>query len=172
MWVRRSALFLYLNARCFNGLWRTNSLGTFNVPYGKLSSPRILHWDDLAPITTTLRRAELIAGHYGLVLAREVQRSTAKGVAIYADPPYDGTFDGYAKGGFDEVSQRALAAHLDACASKGAAVWASNSDTPLVREIYAWAQIERVDEHHSVGSKAERRGKRGCVLIRGGAARQ
>lgn len=186
MWARRSALLMFLNARCFNGLWRTNSVGQYNVPFGKLEFPRTFHWDnDFSRYHAQLFSASLYADHFAKVLGAELTRRlnaplrrgdmkaaerAMEGVAIYADPPYDGTFDGYAKDGFGEQEQRVLATMLANCATAGAAVWASNNDTPLVREIYDWAQIEAVDERHSVGATGERRGKRGCVLIRGGAA--
>lgn len=188
MWARRSAIFMYLNARCFNGLWRTNSHGFFNVPFGKLDKPRSFHWDDdFTPAASALSHATIYNDHYALVLGRELgdrlkrpmkygdvegAKRCMENVAIYADPPYDGTFDGYAKDGFGEEDQRLLRDQLANCAAAGAAVWTSNSDTPLIRELYSggW-QIEDSAEQHSIGSKAERRGKRGCLLIRGGAAR-
>lgn len=183
MWARRSALFMYLNARCFNGLWRTNASGFFNVPYGKLEKPRRFELADLEAYAVVLRSETIVDGHYAKVVGIEFSRRTnaargrfvdmqsmMKGTAIYADSPYAGTFDGYTKDGFDEQDQRVLAGQLASHAAAGAAVWASNSDTELIRELYGWAQIETVNEQHSVGSKPERRGKRGCVLIRGGAA--
>jgi len=183
MWARRSALFIYLNARCFNGLWRTNSLGQFNVPYGKLAFPRVHTWEEFTRYHAQLSSATIYAAPFTHVLGqarrhwrtvaavrREPLERAMDGVAIYADPPYDGTFDAYAKEGFGEADQRLLAEELHACVKMGAAVWASNSDTPLVREIYAWAKIEESFEHHSVGATGDRRGRRTCVLIRGGAA--
>jgi DNA adenine methylase len=183
MWARRSALFLYLNARCFNGLWRTNAKGLFNVPYGKLAFPKRLDIEDIIECRRVIENATITCDHFAKAMGAfaskrtragrgtiEELRTALGGVAIYADPPYDGTFDGYAKDGFTEDDQRLLASQLEGWAAVGASVWASNADTPLVREIYAWAQIESEDEHHSVGSKPERRGKRGCVLIRGGGA--
>lgn len=185
MWARRSALLIYLNAHCFNGLWRTNSAGQFNVPWGKLDEPRVHQWDEFVRFTKHLRSATIQADSYVLVLTRELgrrlngpmkrgdvdaARRAMRGVAVFSDSPYDGTFDGYTKGRFDESEQRLLSTTLANAAAAGAAVWATNSDTPLIREIYAWADVENINEQHNVGSKPERRGKRGCVLIRGGAA--
>ena len=167
MWARRSALFIYLNARSYNGLWRTNSKGLFNVPYGKLESPRWVGAEELARYSATLKHCTLRATDFIELFANA---GLPAQTAIYVDPPYDGTFDGYAKGGFDESYHRLLADWLELSVQRGAAVWASNIDTPLVREIYAWAQIEEITEQHSVGPTAERRGKKGCLLIRGGAA--
>lgn len=185
MWARRAALFMYLNARCFNGLWRTNSRGLFNVPWGKLEEPKSFHWDDdFVPYQRALACSTIKGDHFAKAIGEEMQRvapylkrgdvdgshQALDGIAIYSDSPYHGTFDGYAKDGFTDDDQLLLANMLAGAAAAGAAVWASNSDTELVRAVYKWAQIESLDEHHSVGSKAERRGKRGCLLIRGGKA--
>jgi DNA adenine methylase len=168
MWARRSALFIYLNARSFNGLWRTNGAGRFNVPFGKLDAPRWLGANELARLSIGLARCTLRATDFIELFASNP--SFGARTAIYVDPPYDGTFDGYAKDGFDEGDQQLLSDWLELSAQRGAAVWASNADTPRVREMYRWAQIEESTEQHSVGPTAERRGKKGCLLIRGGAA--
>jgi len=183
MWPHRSALFLYLNARCFNGLWRTNARGFFNVPFGKLEAPRVLSVNEITGYSIALKKCDLRSDGFIDLLGKEFTKRSNRvcgalvemkkmfrGVALYIDPPYDGTFDGYTKGKFSSSDQQVLAGTLHSHAVAGAAVWATNSDTPMIRELYKWAQIEEIDEHHSVGSKAERRGKRGCVLIRGGAA--
>lgn len=182
MWARRSALFLYLNARCFNGLWRTNSKGLFNVPFGKLAYPKKLDLVELGQISAALFNTELVSDHFSKLLSSlftkfsrgvrtaDRMRQALDGAAAYIDSPYDGTFNQYAKDGFTVDDQAVLAGMLHSMAEAGAAVWASNADTVLVRELYRWAKIEAIDEHHSVGSKPERRGKRGCVLIRGGKA--
>jgi len=187
MWIRRSAVFLYLNARCFNGLWRTNAKGLYNVPFGKLANPKRAALEDVQEISTAIRGADFRHEHYMKLMSTLYEqfvrssrpRSAAlgvtnkhalKGLAVYADSPYVGTFDGYAKDGFTDEDHQALAQILYAWADRGASIWASNSDTPLVREMYSWAQLEEVDEHHQVGSTGDRRGKRGCLLIRGGGA--
>lgn len=186
MWARRSAFFLYLNARCFNGLWRVGPNG-FNVPYGKLEKPRSYHWaDDLFPVHQQLAGATIVCEHFLRVIPPEIGKrigpplkngdvtraqKSMQGVCIYSDSPYHGTFDGYAKDGFTDDDQKLLEQTLGSAAAAGAAVWASNSDTEFIRELYSsWAEIEVIDERHSVGAKAKSRGMRGCVLIRGGAA--
>lgn len=183
MWLARSAHMMYLNARCFNGLWRTNAQGLFNVPYGDVKTPRAINADELSAASAALKYVTIRADRFERVCGIEVTRrinavrgnptrtrTVMRGVAVYADPPYHGTFNGYAKGGFTDEDQALLASTLQAWASMGAAIWASNADTPLIRQLYRWAQVESTDEQHNVGSKADRRGKRGCVLIRGGAA--
>lgn len=166
MWVSRAALFLYINARCFNGLWRTNSKGTFNVPYAKLEHPSSIDHDEARILSTHLQTARILCSDY-----QEVFRSVDKqlpGAAIYIDSPYDGTFDGYTSDGFAETAQRELAEWCRYCVSRGAKIWASNRDTDLIRELYSWASIEAIAERHSVGATGVRRGQRDCVLIRAG----
>lgn len=184
MWAHRSALFLYLNARCFNGLWRVSSNG-FNVPFGKRCSPTSIAADDLFNYSLVLKNCVIDCTDYLTILGRlfttesrktqgthEEMSRILRGYAIFSDPPYAGTFDGYTRSGFDENNQRLLASMLASWAAAGAAVWATNADTPLIREAYSWAQIEETSEQHSLGSKATRRGKRPCLIIRGGAACQ
>lgn len=166
MWIRRSAMFLYLNARCFNGLWRTNGKGHFNVPFGKIERPSMIDRREADELQRALFNTVLFTGGYTSILGRH--ESALRGAAIYADPPYDETFGDYTKDGFAEIDQRELAENLRWCVARGARVWATNADTPLVREIYSWARVESLEEWHSVGATGARRGQKACVIIRGG----
>jgi DNA adenine methylase len=180
MWVQRSAVFLYLNARCFNGLWRTNQKGLFNVPFGKLAKPKQLDDDDIMPISGALKNADLRCQQFPVVLHqvfaahsrcyRGRGKSSLDKIAIYADSPYIGTFDSYDKDGFTEEDHQGLADLLRYAVARGASIWASNSDTPFTRELYSWAHIEEVGERHSVGPTGAQRGNKSCLLIRGGGA--
>ncbi len=170
MWAHRSALFIYLNARCFNGLWRVSSKG-FNVPFGKRPAPTTIDANELFQLSLGLNNCLIDCVDYLTLLGRLFRSGTSlTGYSIFVDPPYAGAFDGYTKKGFDDNDHRLLASMLKSWAEAGAAVWATNADTPLTREIYSWAQIEETREQHSLGSKADRRGKRACLMIRGGAA--
>jgi len=165
LWFRRAALFLYINARCFNGLWRTNSEGFFNVPWGKLKKPSTIDVDEAAHLFAWLRPVTLTTMDFHELF--HGKKLPWMQTCIYADPPYHDTFTTYTKGDFDEDAQRTLAWDLQLLTKKGAKVWVTNNDTPLVRELYAWAQIEEIDEHHCIGATGDRRGKRHCLLIRG-----
>jgi DNA adenine methylase len=165
MWFRRAALFLYINARCFNGLWRTNSSGKFNVPWGKIESPSSIDVDEAKALSQYLKNVKLHCGDYRRVLYNYV---SLDGAAIYVDPPYHDTFTAYAKEAFGETAQRELAEDLRYYVQRGAKIWTTNNDTELIREIYSWARVEQTDEHHCVGATGDRRGKRACLLIRGG----
>ncbi len=179
MWVARAARFVFLNARCFNGLWRTNKAGRFNVPWGKLESPRRHLPEDFKAYCAQLGRAQLHAGHFlacgGVEITRrsrvakddfEKMKTCLVGVTAFFDSPYDQTFDDYAPGGFGEADQRQLASHAASWAAMGARIFATNTDTPLIRELYAWAHVEPLNEQHSVSATNAGRGKRACLLIR------
>jgi DNA adenine methylase len=165
-WFRRAALFLYINARCYNGLWRTNSRGFFNVPWGKFKEPASIDIDEAARLYGWLQTVQLFTMKAHDLLANSDVIIFNRGVAVYADCPYHDTFTGYTKDGFNENDQRDLAADLEQLAYRGSRIWATNSDTPLIREIYAWAKIEEIDERHSVGPTKDQRGKKKCLLIR------
>lgn len=168
MWIRRAALFLYLNARSFNGLWRTNSTGFFNVPFGKYKNPSSIDEMEAKRLGGFLKNCELVTCDFKETLSRLYGVYKGTKVAVFLDSPYDESFDGYAAGGFSEADQRALAKWFFYLVERGAKVWATNRDTPLIRELYVNARLESVDEMHVVGATGERRGKRSCLLIRGG----
>lgn len=160
--AKQAARFLYINRAGYNGLWRTNQSGDCNVPFGakdgKLAFPS--------------ERMMVQAGHY---LARallatgdfEVELDDAEiGDTIYADPPYDGTFDGYS-GGFDDQDQLRLARTLYRAAERGAYIIASNLDTPRIRELYAWASIKRLPLRHTAGGGARHTIAAEALITRG-----
>lgn len=163
IWCERAACALYINARCFNGLWRTNTEGFFNVPYGHLKKPRKISLAEITALSIQLRSAKLVTGD-----ALELEWRSGSGVTIYADPPYHGTFADYTKDSFGETEQSLLANKLREYVELGAKIWTTNADTPFIRNAYAWASIEEISERHSVGATGERRGLKTCLLIRGG----
>jgi len=168
MFIRRAALFMFINARCFNGLWRTNKQGYFNVPFGKLESPSSIDLDEAKLLAALLAKAEFVCGGYDTVLDRVAHRLYGLGTAVYCDPPYHDMFADYTEDSFGESEHRQLASHLQYLVQRGAKIWTTNNDTPLIREIYSWAHIEESEEQHNVGATGDRRGKRACLLIRGG----
>jgi DNA adenine methylase len=135
--VRTSALFLWLNRACFNGLYRENKSGQFNVPVGRYDQLRkpdpgaIVNWS-----ADVLRTARLFAGDFALLL-----RNATDGDVVYCDPPYapltsTADFTEYNAGGFGWDDQLRLASECAQAAARGARVVASNHDTPKVRELY------------------------------------
>ena len=162
-----AARVIYLNRTCYNGLYRENSRGKFNVPMGKYKKPAICSPDNLRSAARALRGAELCCEPFTAVLDR-----AAPGDFVYCDPPYDpvsktANFTAYAKGGFGEDAQRRLAETVAALRDKGARVLVSNSKTPLIESLYQdCGTIEIVYAPRYVNSNAEKRGNVPEVLVR------
>jgi len=157
-----AAMMLYLNSISFNGLHRENASGQYNVPFGDVKKPRVLSLEELLLAQTHLRSAQLYCCGY-----QEVLTEAGQGSAAFIDPPYWGGFDDYVAGGFSEDDQRELASQVQAAVGRGAKIWLTNSDTPLIREIYGWADIQPIAENRSIAADGDRRGGAGCVLVRG-----
>ncbi len=162
-----SARIIYLNRTCYNGLYRENSRGRFNVPMGRYTNPTICSPDNLRAVAKALRAAELQCEPFTAVLER-----AQPGDFVYCDPPYNpvsktASFTAYTKGGFGEDAQRALAETVAALKDKGVRVLVSNSKTPLIEAIYrVCGTIETVYAARAVNSNAARRGKAAEVLVR------
>jgi len=148
----RPALFLYLNRHCFNGLCRYNKRGFFNVPFGKYKQPYFPEKEIIA-FADKAKRATFITAHYSetLNLIRE------SGDVVYCDPPYlteSQNFTAYHERGFNHMDQGRLARRLRRLAEKGVPVVASNSDLPVVHNLYAGFDRVQVNAPRSVGAAA------------------
>jgi DNA adenine methylase len=157
-----AARFLYLNAFAFNGVWRVNGSGEYNVPYGD-GRQYLASLEAFKAAASAFENATL---HHALandVIQREVGRVASP--VIYADPPYDGGFDGYTASGFGPSDQSQLAETLRQAARHGAAVVSSNADTPLIRELYHWAEITPIAESRTIAADSTRRQPAECLLI-------
>jgi DNA adenine methylase len=157
--AERAARLIYLNKTCFNGLYRVNSRGLFNVPFGRYKNPNICDPEALRGASARLQNVDLKSAHFSRVL--KVARPDD---FVYFDPPYhplSGTayFTSYTEGSFGENDQRELAAVFRTLAERGCKVMLSNSDTPLIRELYADFHREKVYARRTINSRAERRGK-------------
>jgi DNA adenine methylase len=126
----QAARFLYLSHRGFNGLWRTNKRGECNVPWGGIRRKPLPSLDHLLAASRDLSGAELRCCDF-----EEAISEAGAGDVVYADPPYVERFTAYA-GGFCDVEQMRLRRCLHEAWERGAAVLASNSDTPLARSLY------------------------------------
>lgn len=158
--VERAALFIYLNKTCFNGLYRENRRGQFNVPVGSYRNPRIFNEDQLRAASRALAGVELRVSGFSQVLER-----AQPGDFVYFDPPYvplssTSSFTSYARGGFDIKMQEDLAEVFGKLVERGCHVRLSNSDTPIVRELYSKWDIEVIRAPRMINSNAR---KRGCV---------
>ena len=155
----RAARTIYLNKTCFNGLYRVNSKGRFNVPLGRYRNPPILDAPNLRAVASALRDVELKVADFRATL--EYART---GDFVYFDPPYEplsptSSFTAYTRGSFGERDQEALAGVFRALSDMGCRVMLSNSDTPLVHRLYREFWIQRVDARRSINSNGNRRGR-------------
>lgn len=168
-----SALFIFLNKTCFNGLYRVNSKGEFNVPFGKAKNPLICDADNIYALSEALQRVTILNGDFEEVL------KSVKGTAFfYFDPPYrpltqSAAFTAYAKGGFDDCEQRRLAQFCRRLDMAGHQWLLSNSDPHntnpddnFFEELYEGFDIHRVSASRAINSKGDGRGKITELAIR------
>lgn len=157
--VRRAARMIYLNKTAFNGLWRVNRQGRFNVPWGDYANPKVLDERNLRACAHVLNGSTaLLDGDF----VEAVQDARA-GDVVYFDPPYvpltpTSSFKSYTKDGFTVNDQQRLAICFRELAAKGVVVLASNSDTPLVRELYAGFALHEVRMRRNINAQAGGRG--------------
>ena len=126
-----AARFIYLNKTCFNGLYRVNKSGKFNVPKGKYDNPTICNEERLRAASKALAKATISLGDFGKTVQPEQDDF------IYCDPPYDECFTNYQAGGFQKDDQKRLRGAVDRWVARGAQVMVSNSDTALIRRLYS-----------------------------------
>lgn len=156
--VRGAARTLYLNKTGFNGLYRVNRQGQFNVPMGAYKNPSIFNADTLRCASRVLDGARLVAQSF-----QESLQSAGKGDMIYLDPPYvplslTASFTGYMPGGFGLRDQEELAACVRAAHERGARFILSNSYTETVCRLYEGFSIRRVPARRRINCDGEKRG--------------
>lgn len=164
-----AARMIYLNKAGFNGLYRVNKKGGFNVPYGKNPNANVCDADNLRACSAALQGTMILTQSF------EVEMSDPKpGTRIYCDPPYvpasaTSNFTSYTADGFDYTDQRRLRDFAAKSKRKGAKVVLSNSDTAPVRELYlndaTCFQALRIQVRRSINADAATRGKVGELLI-------
>lgn len=164
--VERAARLVYLNKTCFNGLYRVNSKGYFNVPFGRYDNPRFVDESNLLACSNTLQRTVLACESFDKVL--EVAEA---GDFVYFDPPYapvsdTSDFTSYVTGGFDDVAQEMLLLVCLQLNQRGVKWMVSNSNAALIHELYRGFKIESIYATRSINSKAEKRGAVVELLIR------
>lgn len=168
--ARTAGAFLYMNRAGFNGLWRVNRLGECNVAFGRLDNPAVICRPDLLrAVAPLLARTELRCAGYA-----ESTASAVAGDLVYLDPPYvptsaSSSFTSYGSGTWSADDHRALAAHAAELRARGCHVIASNSDTPLVRELYADWHLTEVSRAGAINSDPAKRGRVAELLITGTA---
>lgn len=164
----RAARTIFLNKTGFNGLYRVNSAGHFNVPHGRTASgkpPVICDAENLRACSAALQDVDL---HCANALV-EASRPPIAGDLEYRDPPYCGTWTGYTAGGFGDEHQRREAARFREHAERGVYVLASNADTPLVRELYHDFRLVELNgtkgRPNTMSAKASSRGEKKAELL-------
>lgn len=164
--VERASRFIYLNRTCFNGMYRVNSQGQFNVPFGYYKNPRIIDENNLLNCSELLKKTEIKCADFSEILTK-----VKKGDFVYFDPPYvplneTSSFTSYTKDGFDINMQFKLRDVCDELATMGVKFMLSNSDTKLVNELYANYEIKKVFASRQINANADGRGKITEVLVR------
>ena len=164
---KRAARTIYLNKACFNGLYRVNSKGEFNVPFGKKSKVNTYDGENLLNVYAYLSNKD----NYITILCTDFENavSTAKeGDFVYFDPPYDSdtnTFNSYTEDGFGKDEQRRLARVFKELDNRGVKVMLSNHNTVLINELYKDFNIHVIEAKRSINSKGNKRGNVNEVII-------
>ena len=156
--AQRAARFIYLNKTCYNGLYRVNSAGQFNVPIGRYKNPNILDDTGLRAASRALQGVRLTAQDFSDCLGKIKTEDF-----IYIDPPYfprsaTSNFTGYTEGGFGLEQQERLASFARAAGARGCRLMLSNSDTPVVRSLYRGFHIHTVSARRAINSNGRARG--------------
>jgi DNA adenine methylase len=164
--VDRAARFVFLNRTGYNGLWRVNSRGVFNVPYGRYKDPKILDADRLRAASRALARADLLYADFGDALC-----DLSRVDFVYFDPPYvpvskTAAFTAYAREGFGPKDQERLAAVMRELRRRGVRALLSNAATGATRELYKGFRIDDVRAARAINSDATKRGSVGELLVR------
>lgn len=170
--VARATHTIFLNRTCFNGLFRVNSKGHFNVPYGKYRNPNIVMSDRLRAASYALSKATIKQADFA-----ESTKYIEGNTFIYYDPPYrplnlTSSFNSYAKDSFDDREQARLADTYNALDKRGVLQLLSNSDPtnyaedPFFDDLYSGHTIQRVDAKRMINADASKRGSLREILVR------
>lgn len=163
--LERAARFIYLNRTCFNGLYRVNSKGQFNVPMGAYKNPNIIQEDNLRKTHELLKKVTL-----KIMSFEKVVSLAKKGDFVYLDPPYyplnKASFTTYTKDNFLDEQQKLLKEVCLKLDKKGCLVMQSNSDTEFIKELYEDTfKIHFVKASRMINRDASKRGKINEVVI-------
>lgn len=170
--LEKAVLFIFLNKTCFNGLYRVNKKGEFNVPFNNAKNPLICDEDNLKACSELLKNVEMKVGDY-----KECKNFIDGKTFVYIDPPYrpitqTSAFTSYSENDFSDKEQIELSNFITEIASKGAQVLVSNSDPKNADEndnffddLYAHFEIKRVSASRMINSNAKKRGAIKELLI-------
>ena len=156
-----TAIFIYLNKTCYNGLYRVNRSGKFNVPIGRPSGKTvsIVNESNLRKVSSVLQDVKIGQRSFEAI-------EPSKNTFYYLDPPYYDTFANYTKDGFGEKEHKILAKKCKDIHDAGGFFMLSNSDNSFVRNLYRQFNIEEVMAGRYISQNKNQRGKEGEVLVR------
>ncbi len=170
--IEKAALMIFLNKTCFNGLYRVNKKGEFNVPMGAYKNPLICDKQNLIAVSEKLQKVKIVCSDY-----KASDDFIDENTFVYFDPPYrpiteTASFTAYTENSFNDDAQKELAKYVSKLHKKGAKIVVSNSDPKNTNEddnffdeIYAEHNIKRVDAARMINCKGKARGKIKELLI-------
>jgi DNA adenine methylase len=172
-WIQRTASLIFMNKTCFNGLFRLNSKGEFNVPFGKYNNPTICDEVNLQAVCQALEKTEIVCADF-----THAQHFIKKDTLVYMDPPYrplnsTSHFTSYSRERFSDQDQEKLAKFYQEMDFKGAYLVLSNSDPKnhdlednFFDELYSNYEIDRVPAKRNINSNTSSRGEINELIIR------
>ncbi len=163
--VERAARMIFLNKTCFNGLWRVNSSGEFNVPIGSHKNPALYNEENIYAASRALEGVHLATQDF-----RDTLNTTRRGDFVYIDPPYypvspTASFTSYTKDEFGAEQQHKLAALFADAANRDVRLVLSNSDTEFIRRLYRRFKIHTVRARRMVNCDGTKRGEVNEVVV-------
>ncbi|BAU04188.1 DNA methyltransferase [Fischerella major NIES-592] len=166
--VQRASRIIFLNKTCYNGLFRVNSQGQFNVPFGKYKNPNILDADVLKAVSKYLNHNQIQILNLDF---QDALKDAKRGDFVYLDPPYDpvsdtASFTGYDVNGFNKDEQIRLKETFDNLDRKGCKVLLSNAYTNFIKDLYKDYKQIKISAIRAINSNAEKRGKVDEILVK------
>jgi DNA adenine methylase len=166
--VQRASRIIFLNKTCYNGLFRVNSQGQFNVPFGKYKNPNILDIAVLKAVNKYLNENQFIILNSDF---QQALKDAKRGDFIYLDPPYDPTsetasFTGYDVNGFNKQEQRRLKEVFDDLNSRGCNILLSNAYTEFIQDLYKDYPHTKISATRAINCNGKKRGKVDEILVK------
>jgi len=171
-WIERAARIIFLNRTCYNGLFRVNRNGEFNVPFGNYRNPDILNEENLKDVATLLKKTKILSGDF-----TQCGKFVDPHTFVYFDPPYrplnqTSSFTSYSKDGFSDTDQLRLVEFFEELDAKGAKIMLSNSDPrnenpcdTFFDDLFPEFYIERVPARRRINCNGSRRGNINELII-------
>ena len=166
--VQRASRIIFLNKTCFNGLYRVNNAGEFNVPFGRYRNPNIVNEPVLKAVSRFLNTNNIL---FTCTDFNDILKTVDENSFVYLDPPYhpvseSSNFTGYVQGGWNSLDQIRLREACDELTGKGIKFLLSNSSAPFIREQYRNYKIQTVKANRAINSNGSEQGEIDELLIR------